>query len=130
MNAHRWLFPLTLPLLISGCSLFGGWNSVEPITINKKAVEKTRLDLPLPTPFTAKEINWVVVTPENASKVFAELKEKNIDVVLFAITDEGYEQLAVTMAELRNIIAQQRAVIIKYKEYYEPEKTPDNKASK
>lgn len=121
MNVHRWLFPLTLPLLISGCSLFSGWKSVEPITINKKAVERTRLDLPLPTPFAAKDIQWVVITPDNAQKVFAELKDKNIDVVLFAITDEGYEQLAVTIAELRGIIAQQRAIIIKYKEYYEPQ---------
>lgn len=121
MNVLRWLFPLTLPLLISGCSLFSGWSGVEPITINKKAVERTRLDLQLPAPFTAKEIKWVVVTPQNAAAVFADLKEKNIDVVLFAITDEGYEQLAVTISELRSIIAQQRAIIIKYKEYYEPQ---------
>jgi hypothetical protein len=29
------------------------------------------------------------------------------------------------MAELRNYIAQQRAVIVKYKEYYEPAKKPE-----
>jgi hypothetical protein len=32
-----------------------------------------------------------------------------------------------TMAEVRNHIASQRAIIVKYKEYYEPTKTPDTK---
>jgi len=41
---------------------------------------------------------------------------------LFGLTDDGYESLSVTMAELRNHIAAQRQIIIKYKEYYEPAK--------
>lgn len=63
---------------------------------------------------------WILITPENADKVFAELKEKKVDLVLFGLTDEGYEELAINMAELRNFIASQRAIIIKYKDYYEP----------
>jgi hypothetical protein len=39
--------------------------------------------------------------------------------VLFGLTDDGYETLSLTMAELRNFIAQQRAVTTKYREYYE-----------
>ena len=64
---------------------------------------------------------WYVVTPDNIDEVWKELKDNNVDVVLFAITDDGYEQLAITMAELRNYIKSQKAIIIKYKEYYEPE---------
>jgi hypothetical protein len=41
-------------------------------------------------------------------------------MVLFGLTDDGYEMLAFTMAELRNFIAQQRAITTKYREYYEP----------
>jgi hypothetical protein len=40
--------------------------------------------------------------------------------VLFALTDDGYETLALTMAELRNFVAQQRAITRRYREYYEP----------
>jgi hypothetical protein len=61
-----------------------------------------------------------LITPANAEKVFSELKEKNVDLVLFGLTDDGYESLSVTMAELRNYIAAQRQIIIKYREYYEP----------
>ena len=74
-----------------------------------------------------RELAWIVVTPENAEEVWKKLKDENADLVLFAITDDGYEQLALTMAEIRNYIAQQRAVLIKYKEYYEPVETPTNK---
>jgi hypothetical protein len=43
------------------------------------------------------------------------------------MTDKGYEQLSLTMAEIRNYIAQQRAILIKYKEYYEPETSAEKK---
>ena len=121
MNVRHLLIVTTLPLLISGCasfSLFG--DKVKPVEIQTKAVERTRLDLPEPAPLTAREIKWILITPENAEKVFSDLKQQNVDLVLFAITDEGYEQLALTMAEIRNYVANQRAIIVKYKEYYEP----------
>jgi hypothetical protein len=115
---HLLIAIITIPLL-SGCgSLFG--SRVKPIEIQTKAVERTRLDLSEPAPLTSREIKWILITPENAEKVFADLKEQNIDLVLFGITDEGYEQLSLTMAEIRNYIANQRAIIVKYKEYYEP----------
>lgn len=121
MNVHRLLIPL-LPILISGCSVLG-WKGVEPVEIQKKAVERTKLNLPDPPPLKKHDIEWIIITPENAEKTWADLKEKKVDIVIIGLTDEGYEQLAVTIAELRNYIAQQRAIIIKYKEYYEPQQT-------
>jgi predicted GTPase len=97
------------------------------VQIQKKEVERTRLDLPMPPPLKAREMQWFVVTPENIDQVWAKLKEKNVDLVVFALTDDGYQELAMTMAEVRNYIASQRAIIVKYKEYYEPNKTPDTK---
>jgi len=97
------------------------------VQIQKKEVERTRLDLPMPPPLKAREMQWFVVTPENIDQVWAKLKEQNADLVVFALTDDGYQELAMTMAEVRNYIASQRAIIVKYKEYYEPAKTPDTK---
>jgi len=123
VNVRHLLIPL-IPLLISGCGTFKfGGQTVEPISIEKKAVERTRLDLSEPKPLTGKPVQWIVITPENAEKVWEDLKKDNVDLVLFAITDEGYEELAISMAEIRNFIAQQRSIIIKYKEYYEPKIT-------
>ena len=81
----------------------------------------------MPPPLKARGMDWFVVTPENIDRVWAKLKEKNVDLVVFALTDDGYQELAMTMAEVRNYIATQRAIIVKYKEYYEPNKTPDTK---
>lgn len=90
-----------------------------------KAVERTRLNLKDPAALTPRTMDWIIITPDNAEEVWAKLKESGNDVVLIALTDDGYESLAVTMAEIRNYIAQQRSIIIKYKEYYEPNDPKD-----
>ena len=76
----------------------------------------------MPDPLRLQPIDWVVITPDNADEVFQRLQNKEVDLVLFGLTDEGYKQLAITISELRNMINLQRNIIIKYKEYYEPKK--------
>lgn len=124
MNA-RILLILSIPLLISGCSALSWFKStpeVKQIEIKKTEVERTRLNLKDPKPLNKHEIKWIVITPENAEKIWNDLRESNTDLVLIGLTDDGYEQLAISIAEIRNFIAQQRAIIIKYREYYEPAK--------
>jgi len=119
---------LATSLMLSGCasfSLFG--DRVKPVEVQTKAQERTRLDLPMPAPLAPKPVEWILVTPQNADEVWAKLREKNADLVLFGLTDDGYEELAMTIVELRNFIATQRQIIIKYKEYYEPEKKEEKK---
>ena len=40
---------------------------------------------------------------------------------LFALTDKGYEKLALNFADIRNKLAEQRQIILSYKDYYESE---------
>jgi hypothetical protein len=40
--------------------------------------------------------------------------------VVFAVTDQGYMDMAMTMMEIRNFINTQRQIVIQYKQYYEP----------
>ena len=47
--------------------------------------------------------------------------DKNGDYALFALTDTGYEKLALNFADIRNKLAEQRQIILSYKEYYEAE---------
>lgn len=120
---------LLISLALSGCSTFG-WNSEKPITVFKKAESRTPLNLPDPKPLKPHEIKWIVITPENAEKVWADLRAKNIDLVLFALTDDGYEQLSVDTANTRNFIFQQREILIRYREYYESKPKADGESSK
>lgn len=123
-NVHRSLILITNLLLVtslSGCasfSLFG--EKVKPIEVVSKPAEKTRLDIANPDPIKTKPIEWIVVTPENIDEVWKRLESKNQNLVLFAVSDDGYQQLAITIAELRNFLNTQRTIILKYKEYYEP----------
>jgi len=112
--------------MLQGCALLG-WKAIEGIEIKKKAVDRTPLNLADPQPLKPTAPQWRVITPENQAQVFAELKSKNIDQVLFALTDDGYEELAVDIAQIRALIAQQRDIIVKYREYYEPKKIEEKK---
>jgi hypothetical protein len=111
--------------MLQGCALLG-WKALEGIEIKKKAVDRTPLNLVDPQPLKPTAPQWRVITSENQAQVFAELKSKNIDQVLFALTDDGYEELAIDIAQIRALIAQQRDIIIRYREYYEPKKKDEH----
>jgi hypothetical protein len=124
VNVHRWPILITSLLLLTnlgGCASWGLFGKrVEPITVSTVPLEKTPLALPDPAPLKSKPIRWVVITPGNVDAVWERLAQDDDDVVVFALTADGYQQLAVTIAELRNLIATQRVIIQKYREYYEP----------
>ena len=127
----RTLQTLTISLLLatslSGCGTFSFGGKVKPIEVITKAQEKTPLDIPMPDPLRLKPIEWTLVTPGNAEEVFTRLESQGENLVLFTLTDDGYQQLAITISELRNYINTQRTIILKYKEYYEPKKEESKK---
>ena len=123
-NVQRWLIlstSLLLSINLTGCA---SWNifgeKVKPVEVVAKPVEKTPLNIVQPDPLTLNAIKWVVITKENSEKVFAKLESTGDSVVLFGLTSDGYQQLSMTIAEMRTLIATQRQIIIKYQEYYEP----------
>ena len=122
MNALRLLILITVPLLISGCAswMFGDVPNVKEVQIQTKAVERTPLNLPEPAPLNAREFKFIVITRDNAEFMFDYLEKQGIDPVVFALTDDGYTQLSLTIAEVRSMLVSQKAIIAKYKNYYEP----------
>lgn len=132
MNVQHWLIRTTCLLLaaslLSGCASFGLFGTrVKPVQVQIQAQERPRLAVPDPMPLKVRPVEWILITPDNAEQIFSQIREKNADLVLFGLTDDGYESLSVTMAELRNHIAAQRQIIIRYREYYEPVAEPVNK---
>lgn len=120
-------------LLLSGCASLGSLNpfgsskDVKPVEIKTKAEERTRLNLSEPAPLNLSAPTFIIITPENADEVWNGLKEGNDDIVLFGLTDQGYEKLAILIAELRNFINTQRMIIQQYREYYEPQEVKELK---
>ncbi|SVA41638.1 uncharacterized protein METZ01_LOCUS94492 [marine metagenome] len=82
-------------------------------------VERPLLVLPESEIINMKDVDYIVVTRENVEEVWAELEASGKSIVLFALTHEGYENLALNNADIIRYLSEQRAVIIAYKEYYE-----------
>jgi hypothetical protein len=106
-----------IAILLSSCA-----SSVKEITSYKIEKKKEPLNLDMPIPLELEGVEWIIITKDNANEVFEKVKNnKNGDYALFAITDEGYEKLALNFADIRNKLAEQRQIILSYKEYYEKE---------
>ena len=103
-------------LLLLSCT-----TAVKTIEVLNRPEPKTPINIDLPEPLKLKDVEWIIITPENAEEVWAKLAENpKGEVVLFALNQDGYELLAKNFAEIRTAIAEHRNVIIAYKDYYEP----------
>ena len=115
------LVSLILITSLTSCS------GVKELTIFKKQVEREKLNLDKPTPLQIEQLEWIIITSENADEVFKRLKEAGIDPVIFGLTDKDFQLLAKNFARIRNHLKVTNDLLDKYKEYYEPEKKEDVK---
>ena len=115
------LVSLILITSLTSCS------GVKELTIFKKQVEREKLNLDKPTPLQIEQLEWIIITSENADEVFKRLEEAGIDPVLFGLTDKDFQLLAKNFARIRNHLKVTNDLLDKYKEYYEPEKKEDVK---
>jgi hypothetical protein len=105
---------LMIPLLgITGCA------TTKTVKVLSEPVNSVALNPPNIRNLELQGIKWFIVTPENIDEVFKKLEDQNKDVVLFGITDDGYKGLALNLAQIRELLLQQKAIIDAYKEYYE-----------
>jgi len=110
------LLSISIALYLSAC----GTNQVKPVQIDTVPIQKAELKLPDPEPLKLRPVTWFIITPENASTVFAELQKKKYSSVLFGLTDDGYENLSLNIAEIRAYISEQKEILNSYRSYYEP----------
>lgn len=103
-----------LATTLTACSLVP-----KQVVTNVDVVDRPPLVLPTPDRITARPVEWIVVTPDNVEQVFKDLQERGVSVVLFALTDDGYESLSLNTADAIKLIQQQQSVILAYKEYNE-----------
>ena len=109
------VFGLTA-ILLSSCA--AGVKVIDTYKIEKK---REPLAIEDPAPLELQDIDWIIITKDNADEVFEKIKAGGGEYSLFALTDKGYEKLALNFADIRNKLAEQRQIILSYKEYYEAE---------
>jgi hypothetical protein len=102
--------------LLSACS---STPPVEPVT----SVEVRTIEVPRPAPIVPsvdqldlRTIQWVIITPENIDEKFASIKEG--ELVFFALTREGYENLALNLSDIRANIEQYKRVVAIYQQQF------------
>lgn len=88
------------------------------IEVSAKPVDKPELVLPNADGIRMKDVEWVLITPENFEEKVAEIEATGRPVVFFALTDEGYENISVNFSSIRAYIQQQQAIIVAYENYY------------
>ena len=107
------LVSLILITFLTSCS------GVKKLSIFKEEVPRAQLNLEKPTPLQLEELQWIIITSENADEVFKKLEEKGIDPVLWGLTDKDFELLSKNFARIRNQLKITNDLLDKYKEYYE-----------
>ena len=101
-------------------------SSVKEIQVSTVEVSKTPLNIQNLDPLQLQGVEWIIITKDNAMEIFEEVKSKGGEYSLFALTDTGYEKLALNFTDIRNRLAEQRQLLLSYKEYYEPDfETPE-----
>lgn len=115
------------PLLLTAC----GVRTPEPEVV--VTTEYQEQNIPIqerPKAVQFPPVDWYVITEENLEEKIQEINSKTGNVVVFAITPKGYENLALGIAELRRYVKDQQAIIGYYEEALTPTEptpsTPEN----
>jgi len=99
---------------LSSCS-----SAPKPIEVKTVPIERPAPVIQEPDPVALRDIKWYIVTEENFPQLMEEFKSKNINPVLFALTDDGYEALSLNFADIKRYIDDKNGVLLGYKEYYQ-----------
>lgn len=115
----------TLVLLISSVVACG---TVKPrVVVKTNYVEKDIPIQPHPKGVTVHPIYFHAVNERNLQQFLDKFEKENGDIVFFAISVPHYENLSLTMADLKRYIQQQKTLILYYEESIANQELPDNK---
>lgn len=109
-------------LIISTCFLLFGCGSSRIVTVPDVRTPIVIHPEP-PAAAEMREVTWTVLNKERLEEI---LREGGDELVLFTLTPQGYENLAVNMQEIIRYIREQKEIIIYYRKSF-PNTKEDNK---
>lgn len=116
----KWLIPLTTITLLSNCGWTGDLLPEPQVVVQTEYIER---EIPIqrrPSPVEMPGVEWYVVTEDNIDEFIARIEGDVGQLVFVAITPNGYENLALGIADLRRYILEQQAIIGYYEEQAQP----------
>lgn len=104
-------------LLLAACSSAPEIETVPPVEIRTVEVPRPAPIVPNTDQLRLRNVQWIIITPENIEEKFAQIQSG--EAVLFAVTAEGYENIALNLSDIRTLIAQQQRIIAIYRSQFE-----------
>ena len=110
-------------LAVGACSLRPPEKEIVtvPTVVETPQIEAPAIRIvPRPDPIEMKNADIVVVTEANLDEVIARVKQEQGDFVLYAMTAQSFEGLALNFEQIKRFIEAQNAVILYYEEAVKP----------
>ena len=120
-------FSALLAVLV-GASACSRLSPVKEVVTVPTVVETPEIDsptiriVPRPDPIKMRNADIVVVTEANLQEVIERIKTEQGDFVLYAMTAQSFEALALSFEQIKKYIEEQNAVILYYEEAVKPKK--------
>jgi len=102
----RILLIISTLLLISACS------GVKVVDVKADVVEQTVIHPNLPAQLSMRKVDWTVFNRAKIEKLLADYPDR--EIVLFALSAKGYENLSLNVGEIIRYVKEQKNVIIYY----------------
>ena len=104
---------MTLILMLTGCL----GRTSEPIVITQPKIIKQNIPIQArPKQLQLTDVRWYVVSETNLDEFLAKFKEEEGLLAFMAISAQGYENLAMDIADMRRYILQQKDIILYYED--------------
>jgi len=107
---------LTSVVFLVACGSSTKIEPVKPVEVRTIEVQKPAPVVPTVDQLRLREVKWVIITPENAEEKFKQIKTG--EAVFFALTTDGYENIALNLSDVRALIDQQKKIIAIYESQY------------
>lgn len=103
-------------ILIISCLLLLSACGHDKMNIKADPVEPIVIHPPVPDQLQLREVKWTVFNRAKLEQLLADYP--NQEIVLFALSAKGYENLSLNMAEIIRYLKEQKGVIIYYRETF------------
>ncbi len=92
-----------------------------PTVVDSPQIEAPAIRIvPRPAPVELKNADLVVVTESNIDEVIQRIKTEQGDFVLYSMTAQSFESLALNFEQIKKFIEEQNAIILYYEEAVTP----------
>lgn len=88
---------------------------IETVKVVTQEVLPPKPVVPKVDVLTMREVEWLIVTPDNVDEIFAKMEVK----VLFALTTDGYEAVSLNLSDVRKLIDQKNKIIVLYEKQWD-----------